>query len=240
MRVPRLRHPVVLCAVAAACAGLHAGKALAQASPQPEPAAPRAYCPEGRPARECRVFLVVEGRLYRQLAGSRYAYRHGPFGPRANEVERHLELSGYVAYELGVMVNTAPDRAFGASLLLGADETGERLGMKGRYRGWLSPTAAWDVGAGVLGTKRRVTGEFGHEYVTAAGLTGDVSIGLTEWVGIGVQGDLLFSQGGRDPATGLYAGAKLGGRPTGALTGFIVSFATVMIIIFVGSGADVG
>lgn len=238
MRILHIHHLGVLCAVAVACAGLHAGKALAQTSPepQPEPPAPRSFCWEGSPASECRAFLVVDGRLYRQLAGSRYPYRHGPYGPRAGEVERHLELSGYGAVEVGAMVNTAPDRALGASLLLGVEEGGLRMAMKGRYRHWLSRAAAWDVGAGVLAAKRRVPTDFGSDYVAAVGLTGDLSIGLTRWAGVGVQGDLLFRQDGRDPATGIYAGVKLGKAPTGGLTGLMASYAAVAIIIFVISG----
>jgi hypothetical protein len=236
MRVLHIHQLSVLCTVAVACAGLHAGKALAQASPQPEPPAPRSFCWEGSPASECRAFLVMEGRLYQQLAGSRYPYRHGPYGPRADEVEPHLELSGYVAWEVGAMVNTAPDRAVGASLLLGVEEGGLRVAMKGRYRRWLNRTAAWDVGAGVLAAKRRVVGDVGSDYVPAVGLTGDVSIGLTRWVGVGVEGDLLFSQDDRDPATGLYAGVKLGKGPTGGLTGIMATFGAIAIIAFVISG----
>jgi hypothetical protein len=236
MRVLHIRHLGVLCAVAVACTGLHTGKALAQASSLPEPPAPRAFCWEGSPASECRAFLVMEGRLYQQLAGSRYPYRHGPYGPRAGEVERHMELSGYVAYEVGAMVNTAPDRAVGASLLLGEEEGGLRVAVKGRYRHWLSRAAAWDVGAGVLAAKQRVSADFGSDYVPAVGLTGDVSVGLTRWVGVGVQGDLLFGQDGRDPAAGFYAGAKLGKGPTESLTGIMACLAAIGIIAFVISG----
>lgn len=240
MRILQIHHLRVLCAVAVACAGLHAGKALAQTSPQPEPQpeapAPRSFCWEGSPASECRTFLVMEGRLYRQLAGSRYPYRHGPYGPRAGEVEGHMELSGYVAWEVGAMVNTAPDRAVGASLLLGEEEGGLRVAMKGRYRRWLSRTAAWDAGAGVLAAKRRVFGDIGSEYVPSVGLTGDVSLGLTRWVAVGVEGDLLFSRDGRDPATGFYAGVKLGKGPTQSLTAILATLGAVAIIVFVISG----
>jgi hypothetical protein len=236
MRILHIHHLGVLCAVAVICAGLHAGKALAQTSPQPEPPAPHSFCWEGSPASECRAFLVMDGRLYQQVAGSRYPYRHGPYGPRAGEVERHMELSGYGAWEVGAMVNTAADRAVGASLLLGVEEGGLRVAMKGRYRHWLNRAAAWDVGAGVLAAKRRVSGDFGSDYVPAVGLTGDVSVGLTRWVGIGVQGDLLFSQDGRDPATGFHAGVKLGKEPTEGLTGIMATLGAIAIIAFVMSG----
>ena len=227
MRFFRVRCLGNLCAVAAACTVLHAGEAPAQ-----EPPTPRAFCREGRPASECRVFLLLEGRFFHVLAGSRYPFRTGPEFLDRDTVEQHMELSGYVAYEAGVMVNTSPARAVGATLLIGGDESGRRVAVRGRYRHWLSRTAAWDLGVGVLSSARRVPapgGELGHDYVPAVGLIGDVSVGLTDWVGIGVQGDLLFSSG-RDPATALSAGAKLGGRPTTVLTAAAVGFVAVALV----------
>ncbi len=217
MRIRGIRQFQALCAVAVALAGLP-GTAHGQASPPPEP---RAVCREARPASECRVFLVVEGRLYPIMAGSRYPYQDFPVGGRPGPVEQHMELAGYLAYEVGAMMNTASNRAVGATVQLGGDETGRRVAVKGRYRRWLGRAAAWDVGAGVVATRQRVpgpAGEPGNEYVPAVGLAAEVSLGLTEWVGIGVEGDLLFSSGGRDPATGLYAGVKLGGTLTRIVT----------------------
>ena len=231
------RRPGGLFAVAAACAMLHAGEAPAQEPP--EPPTPRAFCREGRPASECRVFLLLEGRFFHVLAGSRYPFRTAPEFLRPDTVEEHMELSGYVAYEAGLMVNLSPARAIGATVLIGGDESGRRVAVKGRYRGWLSRTAAWDVGAGVLSSARRVPapgGEPGHDYVPAVGLIGDISVGLTDWVGIGVQGDLLFSPG-RDPASALSAGAKLGGRPTAALSAAgVVLVAVALVAAAIGGG----
>lgn len=237
MRSFRLRRPGALCVIAAVCTALHAGKALAQEPA--EPPTPRAFCREGRPANECRMFLLVEGRFFHVLAGSRYPFRVAPEFLRPDTVERHMELSGYVAYEAGVLVNTDPDRAIGATFLLGGDESGRRVAVKGRYRRWIGRTAAWDLGVGVLSSARRVPaggGEPGHGYVPAVGLIGDVSVGLTDGVGIGVQGDLLFSSG-RDPATALSAGAQLGGKPTRIVTAAARAYvAAVLVVTGIGGG----
>lgn len=149
-----------------------------------------------------------------------------------------MELAGYLAYEVGAMMNTASNRAVGAAVQVGGDETG-RVAVKGRYRRWLGRGAAWDVGTGVVATRRRMPGPAGepgaYDYVAAVGLAGDVSLGLTDWLGIGVEGDLLFSSG-RDPATGLYAGLKLGGKPTKLVTAAGAIIAVVLVAITARGG----
>ncbi|HZG44333.1 MAG TPA: hypothetical protein VEY93_15390, partial [Longimicrobium sp.] len=125
-----------------ACAALFATEAPAQEDEAP----PESFCLRGRPAAECRVFLLLEGNAYMAVAGSRFE-RLDHQGLRANK----LELTGYVAWEAGAMVNITSDEAVGGTFTLGGDANGFRVALKGRYRRWRDRTSAIDLGAGILG-----------------------------------------------------------------------------------------
>lgn len=201
-----------LLALALAAFALHAGTAQGQVQP---PGEPRPFCVRGRPAESCRAFLVAAGSGHLLLGGSRYS-RSGNDG-----VTRSTHMAGHVSWELGAMVNRGPADAVGATVLAGADANGLRLGLKGRYRRWMAHGAALDLGAGVLGAHRAEpfpdASLRGNRHVFAAGLTGDAALGLTEWVGVSVRGDLLYDPHG-PPVTAVYGGLTLGTRPTVAAT----------------------
>lgn len=220
----RLLQAVVLACVAASAA---------PASAQIQQRADADFCWRGRPAPACRAFLVAEGNLYAPFAGSRYT-RQGYEGG----ITRSLELTWYAAWEVGGMVNLDEDDAVGAVVLAGGDANGARMALKGRYRRWLGPAAALDLGAGVLRAGRSVPHEDrpGNRHVTAVGLTGDAGLGFTEWASLGVRADVLFSAGGQGPATAYYGGVRLGTRPALAATAAPLVFAAIAFLI-VGSGS---
>lgn len=215
-----------------------AGAALLAAAPLPPPAAAqpraeRAFCWAGRPAESCRAFLVAEGNAYVLAAGStyrRYGYGH-------DEVTRERHLVGHVGWELGAMTNVGPRDAVGATLLVGGDANGVRVGLKGRYRRWMGRRAAMDVGAGVLHARRAEpfpqAERRGNHAVAVTGLTGDVAVGLTDWASVSVRGDLLWDADGR-PATGVYGGLKLGTRPAIAAT--VVPIAAALVAVLAANG----
>jgi hypothetical protein len=213
-------------AVALACVASFAGSASAQIEQ------PTAFCWTGWPAPACRAFLVAEGNLYTAVAGSRYD-RRGHDG----RTTRSLELTGYAAWEVGGMVNVGPRTAWGTTVMLGGDANGVRMALKGRYRRWLSPATALDLGAGVLGAGRSVphVDQPGNDHVAAVGLTADASLGLTDWVSLGGRADLLFSDAEDDPATAYYAGVRLGTRPALVATAAPLVFAAIAAV-FAGSG----
>lgn len=119
-----------------------------------------------------------------------------------------------------MMRNVSARDAVGATLMAGADANGERLALKARYRRWRGPGSAVDVAAGVLHARRAEPypdpDQPGNLHVAALGLTGDLSVGLTEWASASVRGDLLFDAD--RTSTGLYGGVKLGTRPGLAAT----------------------
>lgn len=229
MRIPPLRTPLrPLWAVALACTALFATPAPGQIQPT------GGFCWRGRPAPDCNAFLVAEGKVYMPLGGSRYSrtsYRGGT-------TTQSLELTWYVAWELGVMANMNENNALGATVLLGGDANGSRLGLKGRYRHWLDRATALDVGAGILRAGRSVPRENapGNDHVPAVGLTGNASLGFTEWASVGVQADVLFSSGADEPATAWYLGTRLGTRPALVATAAPLVLAAVAFL-FVGSGS---
>jgi hypothetical protein len=190
----------------------------------------RSFCWTGRPAESCRTFLVAEGNLYTPVAGTTYV-RAGFDGERTRE--RHLAT--HVAWEVGAMRNVGPRDAVGAAVLLGLDGNGERLALKGRYRRWLGPRAAVDAAAGVLYARRaRAEPDFaGNVHVPGAGVTADVSLGLTDWAGVSVRGDVLFDKDRRSSA--LYGGLKLGTRPAAAATS-VPLLLGVALVMLVGGG----
>jgi hypothetical protein len=239
MRIPT-RRVLVLYAWAAllAASALAPAAAPAQidaprAAPRRAPDGQRAFCYVGRPAESCRMFLVAEGNAYGAFAGSRYQ-RIGYQG----EVRRHRHLAPHIAWEVGAMRNITERDAVGAVLLVGGDANGERVAVKARYRRWLTPRSAVDVGAGALFARRSEPyaepDRAGNFHVPVAGLTGDVAVGLTDWAGVSVRGDLLLDEDG-ERAHALYGGLKLGTRPAAVVTVLPLVLGVIGILV-VGAG----
>lgn len=239
MRIPT-RRPLRVFARAAVLAGtvlasivLAAGAASAQGEAPREAAeagGPRSFCWTGRPAESCRTFLVAEGNFYAPVAGT--TYRRAGF---PGEFTRERHLATHVAWEVGAMRNVGPRDAVGAAVLLGVDGNGERLALKGRYRRWLGPRAAVDAAAGVLYARRAAPypDVAGNVHVPGAGITADVSLGLTDWAGVSVRGDLLFDEEQRSSA--LYGGLKLGTRPAAAATVAPLLFGVALAVLMGGA-----
>lgn len=227
MRNP-IRHGVAL---ALACAAMHAPTAPAQVEPAPSP---RGFCWTARPLESCRTFFVAEGSAYVAVASTRYTRRD--FDGR---IARSKHLSWHAGWEVGVMRNVGPRDAVGAIVLVGADPNGERIALKGRYRHWTGRSSAMDVGAGMMFARRAEPQPDpqtpGNLHVPVAGVTGDVGLGLTDWVGVSVRGDLLYDQEG-EPASAVYGGLKLGTRPAAAATVLPLILGVVGFLVMAGSG----
>ncbi len=241
MRIPIQRF-LAPCAWAAVLAGtaLAPGAASAQIeapreAPREVPDGQRAFCMIGRPVESCRTFLIAEGNVYAPAVGTTYPRR----GYGAEGIARKKHLAPHVAWEVGAMRNVGPREAVGATLLVGGDANGERVALKGRYRRWNGRRAALDVAAGVLFARRAEPylnpEQPGNIHVPVAGLTGDVTLGLTDWVGASVRGDLLVDQDG-DRAAALYGGLKLGTRPAAVATAAPLLFAVILGALYAGSG----
>jgi hypothetical protein len=90
-------------------------------------------CFRGRPAPACRSFLVSEF-----LVGAKF------------RETRYTETAWVGNWEAGLLVNLAGRSAVGGSVLGAITGAGNRLAFKGRYRYWLAPSLALDLGPGVV------------------------------------------------------------------------------------------
>lgn len=181
-------------------------------------------CYRGRPAPQCRRFVITEVGYYARAAGSVFSYTERYTGSNGEPLDYSFsenDMSSQLTWEVGLMANRGPRTALGATLLLGVGDGGGDVGLKGRYRRWLANDGvALDVGAGVI------RGSLNGPRGTAAGggLTADVALNAADYGAIVVRADMLRAKGRN--ASALYGGVRLGSRPallgTGALAiGFV-------------------
>jgi hypothetical protein len=165
---------------------------------------PRHFCRVGRPQPACERVLVAQFTYYPGLQ------------PSGN-------LDSPIEWEVGVHRGAA--QTLGATVVLGVDGNGLRAAAKGRYRRWLSRHAALDASGGVAYARRDP-----YPYDPAFGLTGDVAVGFTEWVSVGVRGDLMWSRLDGAPAAATYGVVRLGTRP-----GIVVTVVGLVLGVIAGS-----
>lgn len=181
---------------------------LALATPaasQEDEEEPRRFCRVGRPQPACEVVLVAQFSYY----------------PR---ILRSSDLDSPFEWEIGALVNRGPTYAVGGTVVLGVDGNGRRVAVKGRYRRWISPTAAVDASGGLAMANRGWATTVTDR--GTVGVTGDVAVGFTDWVSVGVRGDLLWSHAASEPVGATYGTVRLG---TGA--GLVVSILGAVLAV---------
>ncbi len=163
------------------------------AAQEPPPASAHGTCFRGRPQSECDSFFLTEWSWVFRTAGV------GSISPNVQAG------NSYWTWQVGWMKNVSRHSAFGATFFLGAeqDRTGgsETIGVKARFRRWVGPKAAVEIGAGP-------TLE-GSAIVHAALVYGD-------WVALEAQaepGQKIFGE--RHLAT--YVGVRFGSVPGSVL-----------------------
>lgn len=188
-------------------------------------------CFRGGPLPRCRAFWLVEMGWYQRVLGPSVSItRHGepPTGPSY----RARASESYLAWEVGGMVNRDARSAVGGTVLLGTDGEGEeRVGVKGRYRRWLSPRTALDLSGGVL--RGAVPDPPFEPHVGGFGVTADAGYQVADLVAVSARVDVLHA-GGRTYPT-LYAGGRLGSYP--AVAGTVVLAGLVAWAIAALAGA---
>ncbi|HYR06139.1 MAG TPA: hypothetical protein VEQ60_00120 [Longimicrobium sp.] len=187
----RITARLLSCAATLACALSLALPARAVAQENAEE--PRAFCKVGRPQPSCDRMLFAQFTYYPRI-------------PADSDLESPYE------WEIGALVNRGSAQAVGATLVLGNDGNGVRTAVKARYRRWLGRYAAFDA-AGGLALARRTWAPTPAADRTAVGVTSDVALGLTDWVSVGVRGDLLWSDLDGAPAGNTYGTVRVGTRP---------------------------
>jgi len=213
--------PVLVVAMLAAGLLFVSDPCSAQETSTPHSQHSRALCWRGKPLPECRSFLITEMGVMARLDDD-------PF------------LSDdwfFFTFDLGWMKNVSPREALGFSgYALAADTS--RLGVRGRYRRWLSRHTAIDISPGIL-----LSGEDpGVDYdppgfvLGASANLGDL-IALTleaEYARFRDYGDGLGTSYDRRSDVTWRAGGKLGSGlgvlGTAALAGFIIYLASAGVL----------
>lgn len=201
----------ILCrATFLACAAFTLGAAELPA--QTQEAKTETFCIAGRPLPSCSYFLVATGSFNAHLGGSSSTSTFE--GPSGTVRWDYPKMQDNYDLEIGVMANRGAGTALGAALSAGLDgNSGLRLALKVRHRRWLGRYASLDAGAGVLRTHVQPDRTNGlGDPARGYGVTGDLTVGLTDWVAVSGRGDLVWSEG--EPVHALYGGIRLGSLPT--------------------------
>lgn len=173
----------------------------------------RRFCFFGRPVPACETVLVAQFTYY----------------PR---VQRFSRLNPAYEWEFGALVNRGTTQALGATVVLGGDGNGIRTALKGRYRRWAGRYVALDASGGVAYARRDVADPSSPAHEPALGVTGDVALGLTDWVSVGVRGDLMWSGMDREPEAATYGAVRLGTLP-----GLIAGMAALAVVMAAGGAS---
>jgi hypothetical protein len=165
---------------------------------------------------------------YWRLGGSGFVESY----PDASFHRNHL--GSHLTWEIGAMANRGPAAALGATLLLGTDNRGTRLGVKGRYRRWFgSRGGTLDLSGGAL--KAVAAGSFPDFSRPSYGATADVSLGWGDWVAGTARADLLRRNDGQ-MVNAAYAGVRLGSYPAVVATVAGAVVVALAIAAFLGGG----
>lgn len=134
----------------------------ASGGPAQAPAtATRPPCFRGRPLPHCESFMITE-----------FHYGKPAFGSRSGDA--------YVSGELGGMVNTGPRTAWGGAVVKSFGAERSYLGVRPRYRRWLTDETSLDLSLGILlsGDHERFAPKF-PSFTAHAALTQSDMVGVT-------------------------------------------------------------
>ncbi len=163
------------------------------------------------PVSECKSFLITEFGVF--------------YGLDKSSDQSNLRL---VTWELGLMENRNEHSAIGGTFVLAADPDGgaSRLGLKARYRYWLTNKKSVDIAPGILFSSSKTGFEF-PSFTCNAGLN------LNTWFAVTGQVDIIRWESATK--TEGYLGLKVG-TPTGAgiATAALVVAALAITITFSG------
>ncbi len=193
-------------------------------------------CWRGRALPTCRTFVLTEIGYYAVGAVTQRHFQYTyPTGTGDSVTYRYAEdaMSPQLTAELGMMQNTGPRTALGATIVLGFGTGGADVGLKGRYRRWLSPSGmALDLGAGVMsGTLQQANGD-----VRSPGLTMDAALNVADYGALVVRTDIQRSRG--QTAHALFGGVRLGSRPAAAGSVLLVAGFFALVALFSGIAVD--
>ena len=200
-------------------------------------------CWRGRPAPACDMFLLTELNFFGTVVNATGKYSSTfmiDSTPRTFQYEEHPAQWKFSS-EVGGMVNRGKKTAFGGTVLLDASPNGLNIGLKARYRRWLtSDGVALDVGAGFRTTRDDVPNDYsdtyGYGWPPAAprnsiGFTGDVAINARDYVAVVTRLDVGRYDKRLQPTVSL--GVRAGSRPAViGLAGIGVTYTALIVLFF--------
>jgi hypothetical protein len=174
-------------------------------------------CFRGAPIERCRSFWIFEVTGARRAVGTSHVDRYGV---------KTQDLTEWVAWDLGYMRNRDNVHALGGSVSIGGSGGGTRLAARLRQRTWLTRDFTLDLSAGPLTAQQQSADLSGTKQ--GFGVTGEVTLGAKDLVGVTVAGDVIKIQD--RTASALYVGGKVGswgavGASAAALLGVLALIA---------------
>lgn len=213
-------------------------------SPQPA----QKHCWRGRPKPTCDAFLLTEFSFLRSVVSpsARYTVTYSYDSiPRTYSYEvRPTEWK--FSWEIGGMFNRGKKSAIGGSLMIDANSDGANVGMKARYRRWLTPDGlALDFSAGVRTARDELSPGYVHpdaEVYAYSGprnsvaFTGDVAINAMDYVAVVTRVDVSRYDRRLQPTISL--GVRAESRPALFATGGLAATYGALILLFLAAWDD--
>jgi hypothetical protein len=168
----------------------------------PVPLAAQGYCFHPRPPARCSWFSVTE-------AGVALAI---PSDEDPN-----------FTFQAGALTNVGPRSAIGGVLVGAVFQNDVRLGMRARYRHWLSERVTLDIAPGILLYNDAFTAD-------SPGFTAELGVGYGDWIALTAQLDVVPFEFGTE--TRGFFGVKIGSYPGALAVGAAVVWAGVAAAIF--------
>jgi hypothetical protein len=171
---------------------------------QPVPLTAQGFCFHPRPIARCSWFSVTEAGVALSV----------PSDEDPN-----------LTFQAGALANVGSRSAIGGVLVGAVFQNDVRLGVRARYRHWLTDRLSLDIAPGVL----LYNGAF---MADSPGFTGELALGYADWIALTAQLDVVpfeFSTETRG-----FFGVKIGSYPGAAAAGVAVIWAGVAAAIFSG------
>lgn len=150
-----------------------------------------ALCFPGQPAPDCRVVGILETSVVQRVVGRT---------PVTTPQDRTA-----ATWEVGALVNTGGDQAWGGTFLAGSGTYRPRLALKLRHRRWVTDRWTVDLSAGPMTHSTSVES-------WGLGLMADVGLGYRDYAGALLRLEVLPEAGG-GTATAALIGAEVGSWP---------------------------
>ncbi|MEO7362973.1 MAG: hypothetical protein ABI120_21750 [Gemmatimonadaceae bacterium] len=214
------------------------GDAVAQDSTTSSPRG----CWRGRPKPACDMFLLTELNYFRSIVNpsARYTTTYASDSVPVTYTNEIHPSEWKFSAEVGGMINRGKKTGIGGTLLLDASPDGASIGLKARYRRWLTPDGiALDVGAGFRTTRDDTPGNysfssgygpFPRQPSNSIGFTGDVALNARDYVAIVSRVDVSKYDNRLQPTVSL--GVRAESRPAViALAGIGVTYAVLIALL---------